>query len=77
VIPVLRRSFLRKLQLFRDWYNDRPHTTLACATPDEIYFARRPAWAPHALNRDQAGLAPLLALVHKPSSRANLALDST
>jgi hypothetical protein len=29
---------------FIDWYNaDLPHTTLEGATPDEIYFARRPA----------------------------------
>ena len=44
VVPLLRRSFQRELQLFFDWYNgDRPHTTLQGATPDEFYFARRPA----------------------------------
>ena len=29
---------------FVTWYNaDRPHTKMNGATPDEIYFARRPA----------------------------------
>jgi putative transposase len=44
VVPLLRRSFHRELTLFFDWYNqDRPHTTLKGATPNEVYFARRPA----------------------------------
>ena len=44
VVPSLRRSFQRELQLFFLWYNgDRPHATLEGATPDEIYFRRRPA----------------------------------
>jgi putative transposase len=42
IVPLLRRSFQRELQLFFAWYNqDRPHTTLQGATPDEVYFARR------------------------------------
>jgi putative transposase len=44
VVPLLRRSFQREMQLFILWYNaDRPHSTLQGATPDEVYFARRPA----------------------------------
>jgi transposase InsO family protein len=44
VVSLLRRSFQHELQLFIDWYNtDLPHTTHEGATPDEIYFARRPA----------------------------------
>jgi hypothetical protein len=43
VVPLLRRSFLRELQLFLIWYNgDRPHATLEGATPDEVYFRRCP-----------------------------------
>jgi len=43
-VPLRRRSFQHELHLFFGWYNaDRPHTTLEGATPDEIYFPRRPA----------------------------------
>ena len=41
---MLQRSFQRELDVFKLWYNtDRPHTTLNGATPDEIYYNRRPA----------------------------------
>jgi putative transposase len=44
VVPLLRRSFLREINLFAAWYDqDRPHSTLHGATPDEVYFGRRPA----------------------------------
>jgi putative transposase len=44
VLPLLRRSFQRELQLFQRWFNqERPHSTLAGATPDEVYFGRRHA----------------------------------
>jgi transposase InsO family protein len=44
VVPLIRRTFRRELQFFLLWYNrERPHDTLQGATPDEIYFARRPA----------------------------------
>ena len=44
VIPLVRRSFQRELQLFQVWYNShRAHTTLKGATPDEVYFGHRPA----------------------------------
>jgi putative transposase len=44
VVPLLRRSFQRELQLFFTWFNqERPHTSLDGATPDEAYFARPPA----------------------------------
>jgi transposase InsO family protein len=43
-VPLCRRSFHHELQLFVNWYNsERPHMTLQGATPDEIYFGRRPA----------------------------------
>jgi transposase InsO family protein len=44
IVPLVQRSFQRELSLFFDWYNqDRPHMTLKGATPDEVYFNRRPA----------------------------------
>lgn len=44
VVPLLRRAFQHELNLYGQWYNDsRPHTTLAGATPDEVYFGHRPA----------------------------------
>jgi putative transposase len=44
LVPLRRDSFLRELCLFHHWYNgNRAHTTLAGATPDEVYFKRRPA----------------------------------
>jgi transposase InsO family protein len=44
VVSLLRRSFQRELHSYRRWYNqERPHTTLAGATPEEVYFTRRPA----------------------------------
>jgi DNA invertase Pin-like site-specific DNA recombinase len=42
-VPLRLRAFRREVELFFAWYNDRPHTTLQGATPDEIYFARPPA----------------------------------
>jgi putative transposase len=42
--PIRWRSVGRELSLVADWYNgQRPHAGLAGATPDEIYFGRRPA----------------------------------
>ena len=44
LIPYQRDAFRRELVLFADWHNEhRPHDTLDGATPDEIYFRRRPA----------------------------------
>jgi putative transposase len=44
IVPLVRHSFLRQLTLFISWYNQsRPHTTLQGATPDEVYFNRKPA----------------------------------
>jgi hypothetical protein len=43
VVPLWRRSFHRELDLFITWHNaHRPHSTLAGATPDEVYFGKRP-----------------------------------
>jgi transposase InsO family protein len=43
-IPLARRAFHGHMQLAVAWYNGhRPHMTLWAATPDEGYFARRPA----------------------------------
>jgi putative transposase len=43
-VPLARRPFHRDVQLAVAWYNGhRPHMTLRAATPDEVYFARRPA----------------------------------
>ncbi len=42
--PVRWRTVGRELSLFADWYSGQcPHAGLAGATPDEIYFGRRPA----------------------------------
>jgi transposase InsO family protein len=44
IVPLVRRSFCRELTLICGWYNaERPHMTLAGATPDEVYFGQRPA----------------------------------
>jgi transposase InsO family protein len=44
VVPLVPRAFRRELTLFFDWFNqDRPHMTLGSATPDEVYYGRRPA----------------------------------
>lgn len=44
VVPLWRRVLLQELHSFQSWYNThRPHTTLNGATPDEVYFKRRPA----------------------------------
>jgi putative transposase len=44
IVPLVPRSLRRELSLFFAWYNrDRPHMTLSGATPDEVYFNRRPA----------------------------------
>jgi transposase InsO family protein len=42
--PIRWRSVGPELSLFAEWFNgQRPHGGLAGATPDEIYFERRPA----------------------------------
>jgi transposase InsO family protein len=43
VVPLRLEAFRREVALFCAWYNDRPHMTLHGATPDEVYFDRRPA----------------------------------
>ena len=43
-IPYRRGSMRRLMRLLVDWYNEqRPHTTLKGATPNERYFKRFPA----------------------------------
>ena len=70
VVPMLP-PFQRELNLFCSWYNqERPHSTLEGATPDEIYFARRPRAVPHASSPGR--LASRLALLNRRrSSRAS------
>lgn len=42
-VPLLRTAFSREVAFYIDWYNShRAHMTLKGATPDEIYFKRRP-----------------------------------
>jgi hypothetical protein len=44
VVPLAQAAFNRELDHYVAWYNaERPHTRLAGATPDEIYFNKRPA----------------------------------
>ena len=44
VVSLIRRTFLHDVHSAADWYNQhRAHTTLKGATPDEIYFHKRPA----------------------------------
>jgi hypothetical protein len=44
LVPLDRRAFRSEVGLFVHWYNPyRPHSTLHAASPDEIYFNRRPA----------------------------------
>jgi putative transposase len=44
LVPYERNALHRELALLENWYNEhRPHDTLDGATPDEIYFGRRPA----------------------------------
>jgi len=44
VVPMDRKAMSRELDLFAVWYNGhRPHSSLEAATPDEMYFHRKPA----------------------------------
>jgi hypothetical protein len=43
VAEVAPDAVREQVALFCAWYNDRPHMTLHGATPDEVYFDRRPA----------------------------------
>ena len=44
LVPQRREACRREIVSFVDWYNEqRPHTTLAGQTPNEVYFAQRPA----------------------------------
>ncbi len=44
LVPLRREEFRRELSLFCGWFNEcRPHTTLAGATPEEVYRRRFPA----------------------------------
>jgi len=44
LVPLSREKFRRQLVGFAGWYNEfRPHMTLECATPDEVYLNQRPA----------------------------------
>jgi putative transposase len=43
LIPFDQASFKREVGFFVSWYNeDRPHSAREAATPDEVYFGRRP-----------------------------------
>jgi len=44
IVPLRRHALHRDLRYFVDWYNQsRPHSGLEGKTPDEMYFALRPA----------------------------------
>ena len=44
LVPYHRNAFRRELAMYVHWYNGhRPHDSLECRTPDEVYFRRRPA----------------------------------
>ena len=44
VVPLHREAFRRELQAYVSWFNEeRPHTFLRGATPDEVYFRQTPA----------------------------------
>jgi transposase InsO family protein len=44
ILSLCQRAFRQQVSLFTAWYNThRPHMFLNGATPDERYFARRPA----------------------------------
>jgi putative transposase len=44
LISLCQRTFCREVSSYSAWYNEhRPHTTLDGATPNEVYFGRRPA----------------------------------
>jgi len=43
VVPYQRDAFRRELAAYIDWYNEhRPHDSLECRTPNEIYFGLTP-----------------------------------
>jgi hypothetical protein len=43
-VSFAQRAFRVEVSFFIDWYNDqRPHMTLQGATPNEVYFRRRPS----------------------------------
>ena len=82
VVALRRRTFQHELQLFLLWYNrDRPHDTLRGATPDEVYFSRRPACrAPRfepraAWPRSSPCGKPHVLVKGKPSVRLELHVD--
>jgi hypothetical protein len=79
VVPLARRCFQRELQFVVAWYNqDRPHMTLHGATPDEVYFGRRPAcraprWEPRARwPRASPSAGPQTLVKGQPGARLNL-----
>jgi len=44
LVPFRLAVFRQEMALFFSWFNDRrPHTKLTGATPDEVYYHRRPA----------------------------------
>ncbi len=44
LVPYQRDALRKELTLYVDWYNvHRPHDTLDGATPDEVYYRRKPA----------------------------------
>jgi hypothetical protein len=44
LVALHRDAFRRELEAYADWFNaDRPHSFLAGATPDEVYFRQMPA----------------------------------
>lgn len=44
LVPLQHETFRRELRWFADWYNrSRPHSSLGGKTPNEVYFAQRPA----------------------------------
>jgi hypothetical protein len=78
VVPLLRRALQRELSLYGQWYNEaRPHTTLAGATPEEVYFARRSTCRHRASSHVRAGRGLRHAHDRRSSSRASRASNST
>jgi putative transposase len=82
LVSFRAKTFRQELLWFSVWYNQhRPHTTLGCRTPDEVYFPQRPAnqtprFEPRALWPRPAPCAlPQVLVKGQPGVRIELALS--
>jgi hypothetical protein len=64
-VPISKNEMINETRLFFEWYDEhRPHMTLECKTPNEVYF-----------NRHAANAKPRMCIAGKAGTKVKVRLE--